>query len=287
MFPLINSIKLRQDLERFIEEDMPYGDITTDSIFIEDSQGKGQLIAKESGVICGLNLFEEVFKIVDSKRPVDVEHYYQDGDYVEAFTVLSTFSGSVSTILKGERLALNLMQRLSGIATMSRQYSEAIKDYHTVVVDTRKTTPGLRHLEKYAVRCGGGQNHRYSLSDAVMIKDNHIAGAGGIKEAVQKVKAIIPHTTKVEVEVETIEELMLAIEADVDIIMLDNMDDETTTECVKRIKESHKPQIIIEASGNMTLERLESVAKCGVDVISVGALTHGVQSMDISLKFRK
>lgn len=279
----LNKFELERNLKNWLEEDMPFGDITSDNIF--DKQiGSGKLIAKEAGIICGLDIVGKVYEILDEQVILTLE--LQDGDLVEVGQIIGTISGPMASILKGERLGLNLLQRLSGIATMSYKYTEMIKAYPCQIVDTRKTTPGLRSLEKYAVRVGGATNHRYSLSDAVLIKDNHIAGAGSIKKAVEMVKRHIPHTVKIEVEVENLGEVAQAIEAGVDIIMLDNMTNSMTSEAVKLIRRSPL-KITIEASGNMTIDRLEEVAKTGVDIISIGALTHSVSALDISLKFKK
>lgn len=280
---IINELELEQNLKRWILEDMPFGDVTSDNIFT-DQKASGQLIAKENGILCGLAIFRKVYAILGND--VSIMSDLSDGDMLNVGDVIGTISGPMADVLKGERLGLNIMQRLSGIATMSHKYSAMINDYKTKIVDTRKTTPGLRSLEKYAVKIGGASNHRFSLSDAVMIKDNHIAGAGSIKKAIQLVRDAIPHTMKVEVEVESISEVRLALEAGADIIMLDNMSNEMTIEAVSLIREFSK-SIIIEASGNMTLDRLVEVAKTGVDIISVGALTHSVNALDISLKFIK
>jgi nicotinate-nucleotide pyrophosphorylase (carboxylating) len=269
----------------WLEEDMPFGDVTTDALLDETIVGSGALIAKESGVLCGIEIFEMIYECIDKNVKIDKKK--SDGMNIEPGDVIGEISGPIASILKGERLGLNIMQRLSGIASKSQIYAEAVKQYDTKIVDTRKTTPGLRSLEKYAVRVGGCTNHRYSLSDAVMIKDNHIAGAGSITEAVRRVKACIPHTAKIEVEVETFNELREVIHTGVDIILLDNMTTEQLRRAVRFVKEHAKKAISLEASGNMTLERLPEVAATGVDIISVGALTHSVNALDISLKFEK
>ncbi len=281
----INRIELERHILAWLEEDMPFGDVTTDAILDETILGSGALIAKESGVLCGIEIFEMIYECIDKKVKIDKKK--SDGMKIEAGDVIGEISGPIASILKGERLGLNIMQRLSGIASKSQIYAEAVKQYDTKIVDTRKTTPGLRSLEKYAVRVGGCTNHRYSLSDAVMIKDNHIAGAGSITEAVRRVKACIPHTAKIEVEVETFNELREVIHTGVDIILLDNMTTEQLRRAVRFVKEHAKKAISLEASGNMTLERLPEVAATGVDIISVGALTHSVNALDISLKFEK
>lgn len=272
-----NKWELERKLKEWLEEDIGFGDITTNSTIPADEQGVGLICAKEAGIICGLEVAAAVFRLLDASlvfRPLAA-----DGDKVDKGTILAEVEGSVRSILSGERLALNLLQRLSGIATRTRQYVEAVAGTKARVVDTRKTTPGLRMLEKYAVRVGGGHNHRYALYDAVMIKDNHIKGAGGISRAVQAARAAIPHTMKIEVEVETLSQVQEALDAGADIIMLDNMPLERMREAVARIG----GRAVVEASGGVTLENIGAIAATGVDVISVGALTHSVRALDISL----
>ncbi len=276
----INMDHLRSSIRAWLLEDMPHGDITSQNITESRHSVEVQLIAKESGVICGLDVMTMVFQEVDDL--IELNYSVKDGDLIHTSQVIGHITGPLASILMGERLALNLLQRMSGIATMSKLYSDEVEDYDTRIVDTRKTTPGLRSLEKYAVRIGGSHNHRFSLSDAVMIKDNHIKAAGGIPTAVKQIRSQIPHTTKIEVEVEDLDGLRTAIEAGADIIMLDNMTNELMTEAVA-ITDG---KAILEASGNMVLERLKGVAQTGVDVISVGALTHSVKALDISLKFK-
>lgn len=276
----INMDHLRSSIRAWLLEDMPHGDITSQNITESRHPVEVQLIAKESGVICGLDVMTMVFQEVDDL--IELNYSVKDGDLIHTSQVIGHITGPLASILMGERLALNLLQRMSGIATMSKLYSDEVKDYDTRIVDTRKTTPGLRSLEKYAVRIGGSHNHRFSLSDAVMIKDNHIKVAGDIPTAIKQIRSQIPHTTKIEVEVEDLDGLRTAIEAGADIIMLDNMTNELMTEAVA-ITDG---KAILEASGNMVLERLKGVAQTGVDVISVGALTHSVKALDISLKFK-
>ncbi|WP_246637727.1 carboxylating nicotinate-nucleotide diphosphorylase [Crassaminicella profunda] len=256
---------------------MNYGDTTTDLLIDDASFSEAYMIAKETGVVAGLLVAESVFKLLDEN--ISFKVLKKDGTLVKKGEKIAEIKGSTKNILKGERLALNLLQRMSGIASASRRYADLVKEYQTRVVDTRKTTPNLRILEKYAVRVGGCYNHRFNLSDAVMIKDNHIKAVGSIKKAVERIRENIPHTTKIEVEVTSLKELEEALKARADIIMLDNMDLET----MKRAVESTKGRAILEASGNITLERIKDIAKIGVDVISVGALTHSVKAMDISL----
>lgn len=260
-----------------LKEDMNNMDITTDILIDDESKSTAHMLAKEEGIIAGLYIAERVFKILD--KDVNVKFHAKDGDKVEKGRVIATIEGSTKAILKGERLALNLIQRMSGIATVSGKYRDIVKGFPVKITDTRKTTPGLRILEKYAVRVGGCSNHRYNLSEAVLIKDNHIVAAGGIRKAIHKIKNNVSHTIKVEIEVESIKELKEAMEAGADIVMLDNM----SLEDMKRAVEIGKGKIILEASGGITIDELVEVAKTGVDVISVGALTHSVKAMDISL----
>ncbi len=279
MLGLLNKHKLQASIIDWLNEDMPYGDISTQNIVPSNDKTTATLVAKESGVLCGLEVFEMVLATVDGS--VTLNTTYVDGDTVHNGNVIATIDGPLASILMGERLALNLIQRMSAIATKSSAYADCVKDYNVRIVDTRKTTPGLRELEKYAVRVGGCYNHRYSLSDAVMLKDNHIKAAGSITKAVTQVRDKIPHTTTIEVEVESLEGLKEALLMEADIIMLDNMSNETMAKAV----EIADGKAILEASGNMSFERLVGVAKTGVDIISVGALTHSVNAFDISLKF--
>jgi nicotinate-nucleotide pyrophosphorylase (carboxylating) len=245
-----------------------------------DQQSKGIIHVKESGVIAGMPIAEQVFRIVDPALLFISK--IQDGAAAEKGAVLAEVSGSTRSILLGERLALNLLQRLSGIATRTRQFVDALEGAPVRLVDTRKTTPGHRSLEKYAVRVGGGHNHRFGLYDAVMIKDNHIKGAGGIKAAVVAARTQIPHTMKIEVEVESFDQLDEALEAGADIILLDNMSPEAMKRAVDIVK-ARAPHIVVEASGQVTLQTIKAIALSGVDVISVGRLTYSVQALDISL----
>lgn len=263
-----------------LEEDMPYGDVTTDNLIPEDDVTEAKFIAKADGIIAGMPVVSRVFELIDSR--ISIEIFKNDGDKVTKGDIIAILNGPTAGILKGERTALNLMQRLSGIATRTNVFTELVKDYKVSVADTRKTTPGLRYLEKYAVRCGGGRNHRYSLSDAVMLKDNHIAAGGGILSAVAKVRANIPHTVKIEVEVENMDMVREAVESGADIIMLDNMNEAAMAEAVKYIN----GRALVEASGDVTEERIRAIAETGVDIISIGRVTHSVKALDISLKFK-
>ncbi len=273
-FSLIDEIILRA-----LKEDMPMGDLTTDSTVPADEVCSANLIAKEQGVIAGLDVFERVFTLLNPK--IYVERYVKEGELVEAGTRIMHISGNAKAMLKAERTALNLLQRMSGIATATRKFADVLKGSSSKIVDTRKTAPGLRYLDKYAVRAGGGTNHRFCLSDGVLIKDNHIKASGGITAAVQRARAQIPHTIRIEVETESMDQVKEALEAGADIIMLDNMKPEAMKEAVDFIN----GRALTEASGNITLEKAEIIAKTGVDLISSGALTHSVKAMDISLRF--
>lgn len=262
-----------------LEEDMPGGDITSVASVGKNARAKGAFKAKADGVICGMEIAKRTFELVGGE--VSLRCLCEDGDFVKKGEVLAEIEGDARSILAGERTALNLMQRASGIATATRQAVDSVKGTNAKITDTRKTMPGLRMLDKYAVRVGGGTNHRYSLSDGVLIKDNHIAAAGGLTNAVLSAKAYVPHTLKVEVETETLEQVKEALSAGADIIMLDNMSYEMMAEAVKLID----GKAVTEASGNMGERDLKAVAETGVDLISIGALTHSVKALDISLKF--
>ena len=264
-----------------LKEDVGTGDITTNSCIPEENQSEANFIAKESGVICGITIAARVFYLVDKR--IVFSPKLNDGDKVSKGDIIATATGPSRGILTGERVALNLMQRLSGTATATAKAVEAVSGTKARITDTRKSTPGLRVLEKYAVRVGGGHNHRFNLADGVLIKDNHIAAAGGIAAAVNAARNSVPHVMKIEVETETLDEVQQALEARADIIMLDNMTIELMAEAVKLIN----GRSLTEASGNMGERDLAEVAKTGVDIISIGALTHSVKSMDISLKFKK
>lgn len=268
---------MQRKIEEWLQEDIGFGDVTTMSTIPEEAQGVGILYAKEAGVIAGLPVAQLVFKTVDPA--LSFTALVKEGARVEKGEQIAEVSGSVRSILSGERLALNLLQRLSGIATRTSQYAQAVAGTKARVVDTRKTTPGLRMLEKYAVRVGGGHNHRYALYDAVMIKDNHIKGAGGIAQAVAAARAAVPHTMTIEVETETLDQVQEALDAGADIIMLDNMPLDVMKQAVALIG----GRAVVEASGGVTLETIRAIAETGVDVISVGALTHSVKALDISL----
>jgi len=261
---MLSNYKIDPIILRGLDEDISYIDITSDVLLSAAAKSVAEMKTKAAGVIAGLHVAKRVFELVDDS--LEVEVLVEDGSYVESGTIIFRVSGSSRSILKGERVALNLLQRMSGIATMSFRYSEEVKDYKLRVVDTRKTTPGIRILEKYAVKMGGCSNHRFNLSDAVMIKDNHIKAVGSITEAVTIAKKEIPHTTKIEVEVESLKQLKEALAIKADIIMLDNMSNDI---------------------GNITIERIKSIAEIGIDVVSVGALTHSVMAFDISMNIVK
>lgn len=263
-----------------MEEDMPNGDITTVATVQPDAMAEGAFRAKADGIICGIEIAKRTFEL--SGGGVEFISLVSDGDTVAKGDIIATVKGNARSILMGERTALNLMQRASGIATATRMAVEAASGYNARVTDTRKTMPGLRVLDKYAVRVGGAVNHRFGLSDGVLIKDNHIAAAGGITAAVKCAKAYAPHTLKIEVETENMEQVAEALEAGADIIMLDNM----TCEQMKAAVEYIDGRAVTEASGNMGERDLKEVAATGVDLISIGALTHSVKALDISLKFK-
>ncbi|WP_353893380.1 carboxylating nicotinate-nucleotide diphosphorylase [Proteinivorax hydrogeniformans] len=273
----MERILITEKLRRFLKEDLGHGDLTTNSLVPSDQLATGIIHAKESGVVSGIDVAEEVFAILDTQTKWEAEK--QDGEKVKKGDIIARVYGRAGVVLKGERLALNLMQRMSGIATLTSRYVSQIKSDKCKVVDTRKTTPGLREFEKFAVKCGGGSNHRFALYDAVMIKDNHIKLAGSIKSAVKKARANIPHTAKIEVEVESKDQVIQAVESKADIIMLDNMSLMEMEEAVTIVG----GKSITEASGGITLETIGDVSSTGVDYISVGALTHSVKALDISL----
>lgn len=262
-----------------LEEDAPNGDITTIATVSPDAVISGRFVAKADGIICGLEIIGRTFEICGGG--FELETYFKDGEAVKKGDIIARVKGNAQTILTGERTALNLIQRASGIATLTAAAVAQIKGTSAKICDTRKTMPGLRVLDKYAVRAGGGSNHRFCLSDGILIKDNHIKAAGSITEAVTRAKAYAPHTIKVEVEVETIGELKEALAAKADIIMLDNMSNEMMRESVAIVA----GKALTEASGNMGEKDLRAVAETGVDLISIGALTHSVKALDISLKF--
>jgi nicotinate-nucleotide pyrophosphorylase (carboxylating) len=279
---MMEKLIIDKIIKNALEEDLGWGDVTTDSTIPEAATIKGNFIAKAEGIVCGMEVCRRVFEIVD--KDIEFQTLVTDGQRVYKGEVLAVINGSAGSILKGERTALNFFQRMSGIATMTEKYVSKITGFKARIVDTRKTAPGLRILDKYSVKVGGGFNHRFNLSDMVLIKDNHIKAAGGITPAVEAAKANVSHAVKIEVEVESIKELMEAIDVQADIIMLDNMSLDMMREAVSITR----GRVLLEASGNMALEgdrNVRSVAETGVDIISVGALTNSVDSLDISLRF--
>ncbi|MFC5406845.1 carboxylating nicotinate-nucleotide diphosphorylase [Cohnella soli] len=276
--PAVDAVKAQ--LRAWLAEDIGSGDVTTMAIVPQDHRSRGIIHAKQAGILAGIPLARLVFEVVDPELTFDA--LAADGDRVERGTVLAVVEGSTHSILTGERLALNLLQRLSGIATKTNEYASAAQGQPVRIADTRKTTPGHRTLEKYAVRVGGGFNHRFGLYDAVMIKDNHIKAAGGITASVQAAKSRIPHTMMIEVEAESLAQAIEAVHAGAHIVMLDNMSSEDMAVAVKAVREL-APHVVLEASGGIRPERVAEVARSGVDIISVGGLTHSFQALDISL----
>ncbi|MGI6216970.1 MAG: carboxylating nicotinate-nucleotide diphosphorylase [Coriobacteriales bacterium] len=261
-----------------LQEDMNAGDLSTDAVMPEKRLGSAQLICKQDGTLAGMWVFERVFQILDPSSVVEAKA--SDGEDVKSGQLLAVVEGDVRTILSGERTALNYLQHMSGIATYARKMSNALKGTGIVLLDTRKTTPGMRIFEKYASRIGGAVNHRFNLSDAVMLKDNHIAAAGGIANAVSAARARAPYTCKVEVEAETLDQVEEAVSAGADIIMLDNMGRDDMERAVQII--GGRAQV--ECSGNVTLENVGNLAGLGIDYVSCGAITHSAGILDISLK---
>lgn len=279
----LDDAALFSQISAFLAEDLGRGDITTQATVARNTRARGRFLAKEPMVIAGLEAAEAVFTALDSQQ--QIEAFVSDGEEVEAGKIIARTSGFADVLLGGERLALNLMQRLSGIATLTRKYVRAIEGTNAQIVDTRKTTPGLRMLEKYAVVAGGGRNHRFGLDDGVLIKDNHIALAGGVGAAVQRAKESVGHLHKIEVEVSTERDLREAIETGADIILLDNQTPEGTRSMVRLAREI-KPDVTLESSGGITLENVRAFAEAGVDLISIGALTHSARAVDISFKIQ-
>ena len=282
MLQITSSVKAI--VERALEEDLGQGDITTDSLIPADIRGMASMVAKTTGVVAGVEVALEVFRQTDPSVATRV--LLADGSSVSPGDVVAELEGSIAGILKGERVALNFVQRLSGIASATSTYVEAVQGTKAHIIDTRKTVPGLRQLEKYAVRVGGGHNHRYNLADGILIKDNHIATLRaqelGLVEIVNRARDNSPHTLRVEIEVESIEEAREALEARADVIMLDNM----STEEMRQVVSMTGGRCLLEASGGINLDTVRAVAETGVDLISVGALTHSVKAMDISLDMK-
>ncbi len=279
---MLNGVTMKINIDDYIintlKEDITSEDVSTNAVMPEDKQGRADLICKQDGVICGLDVFERTFKLLD-----DTSHFetkYKDGDRVKKGDLIGVIYGDVKAILSGERTGLNYLQRMSGIATITAEYMAELKGYKTVLLDTRKTTPNMRPFEKYAVKVGGATNHRYNLSDGVLLKDNHIGAAGSVTKAIEMAKAYAPFVRKIEIETETLDQVREAVAAGADIIMLDNMDNDT----MKKALEIIDGRAETECSGNVTKERLKEIAEIGVDFVSCGALTHSAPIMDISLK---
>ena len=275
----------REIIDKALSEDIGHGDITSFLLIPDNIAAKGIITAEDDIVLAGIAIADEVFKRLDADALF--QGLASDGDSIGAGTVIARVSGKGKALLTGERVALNFLQRLSGIATLSKRYADAVKGLPVRIVDTRKTTPGLRCLEKYAVRAGGCFNHRYGLFDGVLIKENHIALTSGVEDAVSIAKMNCPHTVKVEVEVRNLDEVKGAVKAGADIIMLDNMDVPKMREAVRIIKGHKEREILIEASGGMSLDRVRDVALTGVDIISVGALIHSAAWVNISMDIEK
>ena len=280
--PVLESAEVREIIRRALAEDGVFNDITTSALVPPEQSGDGVLLVKEDGVIAGLPVAAAVFAEVDAG--IALTPCVQEGARVAAGTQIARLRGRYASLLRGERVALNLLQRLSGIATMAARAAEAVAGLPVRIVDTRKTTPGLRPLEKYAVRVGGAHNHRYNLADGVLIKDNHLAAlraqANGIAEAVARARAAVPHTIRIELEVTNLAEVEEALAAGADIILLDNMSPEQMRAAVERCR----GRALTEASGGITLATIREVAETGVDLISLGALTHSAKALDISLE---
>ena len=278
----MNEITMKLNVDKLImmalQEDITSEDVSANAVMPEPKQGMVDLICKQDGIICGLPVFERVFKLLDADT--HVEFFVKDGDEVKKGQKMAVLTGDMRVLLSGERVALNYLQRMSGIATYTREVASLLEGSNTTLLDTRKTTPNCRIFEKYAVRVGGGTNHRYNLSDGVMLKDNHIGAVGSITKAVEMAKAYAPFVRKIEVETETIEQVREAVEAGADIIMLDNMSHEQMAEAVKLIDGRAET----ECSGNVTKENIAKVTEIGVDYVSSGALTHSAPIMDISMK---
>ena len=276
----LNQFYVDNLIKEAISEDINYIDVSADYLIPEDQRNDSYFVAKADGVLCGLDIAMRVFTLLDDTFTYTV--HKNDGDEVKAGDLIVEFNGKTACLLKGERTALNIIQHMSGIATATNKAVKLCEGTNAQVTDTRKTLPGLRALQKYAVVCGGGKNHRYNLSDGAMLKDNHIDAGGGITNAVRILRSKLGHMVKIEVETRNFDEVKEAVSAGADIIMLDNMPNAQMEECVKYIDGRAKT----EASGNITLENIAEVAKTGVDIISLGALTHSVKAFDISMKMR-
>ena len=278
---MINGVTMKINVDDYIlnalKEDITSEDVTTNAVMREAKKGKADLICKQDGIICGLDVFKRVFELLSEDSTFETS--FKDGDKVKKGELIGTVYGDIRVLLSGERTALNYLQRMSGIATLTNEMVSELAGYKTKLLDTRKTTPNMRPFEKHAVKVGGGTNHRYNLSDGVLIKDNHIGAAGSITKAVQMAKEYAPFVRKIEVEVESLEQLKEAVEAGADIIMLDNMNCELMKQCVDIIGDT----ALIEASGNVTIDTIADIAKTGVDVISSSAIVAKARTLDIAL----
>lgn len=268
-------------IKKAITEDINYIDVSSAYLFGDDDRTEAYFVSKADGVLCGIDVALRVFSLLDNT--LEYKLYKHDGDEIKSGDLIAEFSGKTLKLLEGERTALNLLQHMSGVASMTNAAVKAIEGTGSTIADTRKTLPGLRAIQKYAVTCGGGHNHRYNLSDAAMLKDNHIDAGGGITKTVKALREKIGHTVKIEVETRTLDEVKEAVEAGADIIMLDNMSLETMKEAVEIID----GRALTEASGNVTLENIRTVAQAGVNIISMGAITHSVKAFDISMRIKK
>ena len=275
---ILNQFYVDNLIKTALLEDINYVDITTDYLIPEDQENEAKFLAKADGVLCGIEVALRVFTLIQPDFQYEV--FIHDGEEVKKGDILAKIKRKTRTILKGERTALNLLQHMSGISSMTNRIVKIVEGTNASIADTRKTLPGMRPLQKYAVTVGGGKNHRFNLSDAAMLKDNHVDAGGGITNAVTKLRTKLGHMAKVELEVRTLDELREALSVDVDVIMLDNMDNDTMREAVK-IADG---KALLEASGGITEETIRDVAETGVDIISIGALTHSVKAFDISLK---
>ncbi len=278
----MNEITMKMQADQLIrmalQEDITSEDVSTNAVMPTATKGTVDLIAKEDGVVAGLDVYARVFTILDEKTEINL--HCKDGDEVKKGELMATVTGDIRVLLSGERVALNYLQRMSGIATYTRQVAKLLEGSNVTLLDTRKTTPNCRVFEKYAVRVGGGCNHRYNLSDGVLLKDNHIGAAGSVTKAVQMAKAYAPFVRKIEIEVETLDQVEEAVEAGADIIMLDNM----TPEVMKQAVELIDGRAQTECSGNITKENIQKIREIGVDFVSSGALTHSAPILDISMK---
>ena len=268
-------------IKKAITEDINYIDVSSAYLFGDDDRTEAYFVSKADGVLCGIEVALRVFSLLDNT--LEYKLYKHDGNEIKTGDLIAEFSGKTLKLLEGERTALNLLQHMSGVASMTNAAVKAIAGTDSTIADTRKTLPGLRAIQKYAVTCGGGHNHRYNLSDAAMLKDNHIDAGGGITKTVKALRAKIGHTVKIEVETRTLDEVREAVAAGADIIMLDNMSLETMQEAVRIID----GKALTEASGNVTLENIKTVAEAGVNIISMGAITHSVKAFDISMRIKK